>query len=82
MKTIRAYGCTRRTEERAGGLSTAVCLVLDPAHVQHTMRVFQRDQRPGGVVHVLAEGEADRLLAQGASPAAVADKTDALAATG
>ena len=82
MKTIRAYGCTRRAEERSGGLSTAVCLVLDPAHAQHTMGVFQRDQQPGGVVHVLTEGEADRLLAQGASPAAVAVETDALAATG
>jgi hypothetical protein len=28
------------------------------------MRVFKRDQRPGGVVHALGEGEADRLLAQ------------------
>jgi len=82
MKTIRAYGCTRRAEERSGGLSTAVCLVLDPAHAQHTMRVFQRDQRPGGVVHALADGEADRLLAQGASPAAIGDEADALAATG
>lgn len=82
MKTIRAYGCTRRTEERSGGLSTAVCLVLDPAHAQHTMRVFQRDQRPGGVVHALADGEADRLLAQGASPAALGDDKNRLAATG
>jgi hypothetical protein len=82
MKTIRAYGCTRRAEERSGGLSTAVCLVLDPAHTQHTMRVFRRDQRPGGVVHALAAGEADRLLAQGASPVANGDETDARAATG
>ena len=82
MKTIRAYGCTRRTEERSGGLSTAVCLVLDPAHAQHTMRVFQRDQRPGGVVHALADGEADRLLTQGASPSAASDDAGELAATG
>jgi hypothetical protein len=82
MKTIRAYGCTRRAEDRSGGLSTAVCLVLDPAHTQHTMRVFRRDQRPGGVVHALADGEANRLLAQGASPAAILDETDARAATG
>ena len=69
MKTIRAFGCTRRAEDRSGGLSTAVCLVLDPAHAQHTMRVFKRDQRPGGVVHALADGEADRLLARGRASA-------------
>jgi len=82
MKTIRAYGCTRRAEERSGGLSTAVCIVLDAAHAQHTMRVFQRDQRPGGVVHALADGETARLLARGASPAAIGDDKDGLAATG
>ncbi len=82
MKSIRAYGCTRRTEERSGGLSTAVCLVLDPAHTQHTMRVFRRDQRPGGVVHALADGEAARLLEQGAGQPAAGDAMDGLAATG
>lgn len=62
MKKIGAYGCTRRAGDQSGGLSTAVCLVLDPAHAQHTMRVFQRDQRPGGVLHAITESEADRLL--------------------
>jgi hypothetical protein len=31
------------------------------------MRVFQRDQRPGGVVYALTESEAGRLLALDAS---------------
>ena len=81
MKTIRAFGCTRRAEDRSSGLSTAVCLVLDPTHAQHTMRVFRRDQRPGGVVHALAQGEADRLLAQ-ESERQAAQPAEDLAATG
>jgi hypothetical protein len=81
VKKVSAYGCTRRAGDQSGGLSTAVCLVLDPTHAQHTMRVFQRDQRPGGVVHALTEGEADRLLALDA-PArqVVADDAETLAA--
>ena len=81
MKTIRAFGCTRRAEDRSAGLSTAVCLVLDPAHAQHTMRVFKRDQRPGGVVHDLPEGEANRLLSQEPDRIA-AQMPEDLAATG
>lgn len=65
MKTIRAYGCTRKAGNHKGrGLRTAVCIVLDAAHAQHTIRVFRRDQRPGGVIRVLSAPEADRLLAQ------------------
>ena len=81
MRTIRAFGCTRRAEDRSG-LSTAVCLVLDPLHTQHTVRVFKRDQRPGGVVHALAEGEADRLLAQEPEQSARAAHDETLAAAG
>ena len=80
MKKVSAYGCTRRAANPSGGLRTAVCLVLDPAHAQHTMRVFQRDQRPGGVVHALAEGEADRLLALDAQRPATSDEAEVLAA--
>jgi hypothetical protein len=67
VKKVSAYGCTRRSGDTSGSLSTAVCVVLEPAHVRHTMRVFQRDQRPGGVVHALTESEAGRLLALDAS---------------
>jgi hypothetical protein len=62
MTKIRAYGCTRIAGDRTRVLQTAVCIVVDPAHAQHTMRVFQRDQRPGGVVHALPPTEAHRLL--------------------
>jgi hypothetical protein len=82
MTTIRAFGCTRRAEDRSSGLSTAVCLVLDPVHAQHTMRVFKRDQRPGGVVHALAEGEADRLIAQEPERSAPVQQDETLAAAG
>jgi hypothetical protein len=68
MRTLRAYGCTHRAGDARKGSRSAVCIVLDAAHASHTIRVFVRDQHPGGVVHPLPHAEAARLLAGDAGP--------------
>ena len=60
MKAI--YACSSVRESRREKATTAVCFVLDSAHANHTIRVFQRDQGPGAVVRPISVEEAWRLI--------------------
>ena len=66
MKAIHACSSVRGNPRKRG--TTAVCFLLDGAHVNHTIRVFLRDQGPGAVVRLISEEEAWRLIE--AEPAA------------
>lgn len=67
MKSVRAYDCTRKVTGSKRATRTAICLVLDAAHANHTMRVFVRDQAPGAVVRALPQAKAAELLADPAT---------------